>query len=103
MELTVWSMLLTRPFLTPVVGMRALADDVQRAIVGDFADEHDDLARPDVERHQDRFDLQVLPFLDLLGPCRPGASAHHGTYIVGDAARLRRAALCRPAGLIRTW
>ena len=71
MELTVWSMLLTRPFLTPLVGIVPLPMMSECAIVGDLADEHDDLARPDVERHQDRFDLQLLPFLERLGGLAP--------------------------------
>ena len=76
-----------------VIGSRAAAwapcPDLAAVVV---ADEHDDLARPDVKRHQDRFVLQVIPFLDLLGPpSRPGASAHHDIYIVCDAAPFRMA------------
>ena len=48
---------------------RALADDVDGPLPGDLADQRDDLAGADIERHEDRFDLHRSLFPSVRAPC----------------------------------
>ena len=54
-ERTVWSMLMTTPFLRPGGGHGAVAHDRQPAVAAHLADERADLARADVDADEDRF------------------------------------------------
>ena len=61
-ESTVWSMLLTRPFRRPDEGTVPLPMMSRAPSFVTSPDEHHDLAGAHVERDEDGFDLQMLPF-----------------------------------------
>ena len=67
-ELTVWSMLMTAPFLMPAEAGAPLPMMVERAVAADLPDERHDLARADVERDEDH-----LPIHDQATPSRSSA------------------------------
>ena len=82
------------PLLEAVRGHDPLADDADGTLTGDLADQRHDLARADVERDEDRFDLHRSPSRHRAAP-RGGPAPRLPVRIVSPPSSQMRCGACR--------